>query len=159
MNQLVCARGDDRLPMLQAPIDPQPLLHQWRNTDRASRGIAEVGCVLRDGELRVQVRAVGPDGLIDWGETSAVLHTDITATGGGRAAAPAVTDGKPTGHYADTTATESGPAFAATYDHGFQRAHLQARIVLGVLVVLTYTEFLDDSGRADYYTRELFIHE
>jgi hypothetical protein len=155
--RVAVACGDDRLPMLCASIDPAPLLCQWRNADEASRGIAEIRCKLRDDHLVVRVVAVGPQGPIDWGEVVATLHTDLSATGGGRATVEAVTDGRPTPHYADISATDAGPAFLATYDHGFQRVHLQARINLGVLVVAMFSEFTDDTGRADYFHREVFI--
>lgn len=151
------ARGDDRLPMLRAGIDPAPLLHRWRNADESTRGIAEISCALQDGQLTVRVLAVGPDKPIDWGEAEAMPYADITATGSSRAAVPAVVDGRPTPHYADVTATDTGPAFWATYDHGFERVHLQARINLGLLVVAMFTEFTDGSGRADYFHREVFV--
>jgi len=150
-------RGEDRLPMLRGSIDPAPLLCRWTNTDQASRGIAEIRCAFQDGQLRVRVVAVGPQGPIDWGEVAATLHTDLSITGGGRATVDVVTVGRPTPYYADISATDAGPAFWATYDHGFQRVHLQARIYLGVLVVAMFTEFTDDSGRANYFHREFFI--
>ncbi|MGH3681838.1 MAG: hypothetical protein ACRDT2_16515 [Natronosporangium sp.] len=155
---LAVARGDDRLPMLaDAGIDPAPLLCRWRNTDESPSGIAEIRCELRDGRLTVRVVAVGPDGPIDWGEAPATVYTDLSSTGGGRAAADPVTDGRPTPHYADISTTDSGPAFEVTYDHGFQLVRLQARSYLGVLVVPVFTEFTDGRGRADYYRREVFV--
>lgn len=150
-------RGEDRLPMLRGSIDPAPLLCRWTNTDRASRGIAEIRCGFQAGQLRVRVVAVGPRGPIDWGEVAASLHTDLSITGGGRARLDVVPDGHPAPYYADVSATDAGPAFWATFDHGFQRVQLQARIYLGVLVVAMFTEFTDDSGRADYFHREFFI--
>lgn len=158
--RLAVARGDDRLPMLSgASIDPAPLVCRWRNADESSRGIAEIGCELREGQLTVRVVAVGPAGPIDWGEAPATVYTDLSSTGGGRADGDPVTTGRPTPFYADISVTDSGPAFEVTYDHGFQRVHLQARIYLGVLVVPVFTEFIDDSGRADYYHREVFVRE
>lgn len=152
-----CVRGDDRLPMLLAPIDPSPLLGRWRNADLTSRGLVEITCAWRDDQLFVRVAAADHDGSIDWGEVPAVLHADISATGGGRAAVPPVIDGRPTAHYADISATDAGPAFSASYDHGFLRVHLQARINLGVLVVAMFNDFIDHSGRMDYFHREVFV--
>jgi hypothetical protein len=147
------ARIDDRLPMLLATdIDPSPLLYTWRNADALSEGISEISCSRGDGGLLVRVAGVGPDGPIDWGETVATLYTDISATGGGRAACDAGTP-----HHADLSATDAGPSFLAVYDHGFMRVHLQARLNLGLLVVAMFNEFHDDSGRADYYHREVFV--
>jgi hypothetical protein len=157
MTEPACARADDRLAMLHGTIDVTPLVDRWRNADEASQGIEEIGCVVRDGQLYVRARAVGPDGPIDWGEVPTTPHTDVSATGGGRAAASPVEDGRPTPHYADTSVTEAGPAFAATFDHGFLRTHLQARLNLGVLVVAMFNDFVDDSGRSSYFAREVFV--
>jgi hypothetical protein len=149
------ARVDDRLPMLLASdIDPSPLLYTWRNADASTKGIWEISCSRGDGGLLVRVVGVGPDGPIDWGETVATLYTDISPTGGGRAAS-----GSGTPHHADISATAAGPAFLAVHDHGFMRVHLQARINLGLLVVAMFSEFHDGSGRADYFHREVFVRQ
>lgn len=153
------ARGDDRLPMLTADIDPAPLLCRWRNADETTRGIADISGELRQGQVVVRVVAVGREGPVDWGEGVATLYSDISTTGGGRATADPATGGRPTPHYADLSATDAGPAFGATFDHGFQRVHLQARVYLGVLVVAAFTEFTDDSGRQNYFHREFFVRE
>lgn len=156
MTGLAAARGDDLLPMLRAPIDPAPLLHTWRNADATTRGIREIRCTARAGGLSVRVVAVGPGDPVDWGEAPAALHADISASGG-RATIDPVIDGGPTPRDADISATGAGPAFSATFERGFQRVHLQARLTLGVLVVAIFTDFTDGSGRADYFRREVFV--
>lgn len=151
------ARGDDVLPMLGLAPDPQRLLTRWRNTDAHTRGMSEVSFAVRDGQLVIRVTAVGPDGPIDWGEAPAHLFTDISVTGGGRAAASPTIDGQPTPHFADLSATDGGPAFWATYDHGFMTVHLQGRFNIGILPIVVFAEFTDGSGRRDYLIREVFI--
>jgi hypothetical protein len=151
------ARGDDRLPMLRAPIVPDGLLTLWRNTDAGTTGITEVRLYPRDGRTHLRVTAAGPDGPIEWGDVPARLYTDISVTGGGRSAADPVVDGRPTPHYADVTATDGGPALFATFDHGFMRVHMQARFNIGILPFVMFNEFLDDSNRQDYFQREVFI--
>jgi hypothetical protein len=151
------ARGDDRLPMLSGRIDPERLLATWRNTYADSQGIGEVTCSFRDGQLYVHVVAVGPDGPIDWGETPATLFTDLSVTGGGRDAATPSTDGGPTPHYADLSCTDGGPAYFATYEHGFMTVRLQGRFNIGILPNAIFTDFHDDSGRANFFMREVFI--
>jgi hypothetical protein len=158
MSTLAYARGDDRLPMVAGgALNTERLLNRWRNTDANTRGISEVTCSERDGQVYVRVTAVGPDGPLDWGEVPAVLFSDISVTGGGRAAVEPMTDGQPTPHYADISATDGGPAFWATYEHGFMTVHLQARFNIGILPIAIFTDFHDDSGRVNYMMREVFI--
>lgn len=157
MTDLAYARGDDRLPMLWAPVDPSRLLTRWRNTDARTKGISEVSFAYRERQLYIRVTAVGPDGPIDWGEAPASLYADVSVTGGQRGAVPPTTDGEPTPHYADLSATDGGPAIFATYDHGFMRVHLQGRFNIGILPIVSFNEFLDESGRADYFIREVFV--
>jgi len=151
------ARGDDRLAMLRAPIDPERLLATWRNTYEHSKGLSEVTCSFRDGTLYVRVTGVGPDGPIDWGEVPATLYTDLSVTGGGRDTAGPLTDDRPTPHYADLSCTDGGPAYFATYEHGFMTVRLQGRFNIGILPNAIFTDFNDGSGRANFFMREVFI--
>lgn len=151
------ARGDDRLPMLHAPIVPDRLHTRWRNTHAGTTGIPEVSLSSRDGRTYLHVTAAGPDGPIDWGDVAVSLYTDISVTGGGRAAAAPMVDGRPTPHFADVSATDGAPALYATFDHGFMRVHMQARFNIGILPFVMFNEFLDGSGRQDYFQREVFV--
>lgn len=135
MTDLAHARGDDRLALLNAELDTDALLGRWVNADQATRGISEMTCTLRDGQLRVRVTGVGPDGPIDWGEVPATTYSDISATGGARVV----------------------PCFLAIYDHGFLRAQMLTRLNLGLLVSDIFNEFTDDSGRSSYLNREVFV--
>lgn len=150
------ARGFERLSMLRVPIDPTPLLHTWYNADPATRNIKAVDCTLRDGQLFIRITGAGPDGPIDWGAAPATLFTDISVTGSARSNAPPMEDGRPTTHYADNTLMDAGPAFLAHYDHGFMRVTVQGRVYVAMLVLETYGDFTDDSGRASNYTRNAF---
>jgi hypothetical protein len=152
MTDLAHARGDELLSMLRSPVTPEPMVGHWHNTDVTSRGISEVTCSVRDGDLYVAVRGAGPDGPIEWGEVPAEVYADISVTGGARSTVdPADT------HYADISATGGGPAFLAVYDHGFMRVYLQGRLNLGILPLAIFTEFVDGSGRSNYYTREILV--
>lgn len=151
MTDLATARADDRLPVLLSGVDARPLAHRWINSDLARGNLSEVLCTLRDGQLYVQVTATGPDGPIDWGEVPTTVYHDVTATGAGRARELLA------GAYADLPATDVVPAFTATYDHGFMRARLHFRLNIGLLVAAVFSDFTDDSGRASYYNREVFV--
>jgi hypothetical protein len=158
MTDLAYSRADDRHAMLAAPIDLTPLLRTWHNADADTKGISEVTCSLRDGQLYVRVSSVGPDGPVDWGEVPATPYADLSITGGARADAEPVADGTPTPHYAEVSSTEGGPAFQATYDHGFMRVRMQARMSIGILPLVYFTDFTDDSGRSSYVTREVYVY-
>jgi 3-dehydroquinate dehydratase/shikimate dehydrogenase len=60
--------------------------------------------------------------------------------------------------YSDAHYLNDPPAFLTTFEHGYMRVHVQARVNRGVLVVCEYTEFTDDSGRRDYFIRECYQH-
>ena len=47
-------------------------------------------------------------------------------------------------------------ALAATFDFGFMSVESYLRVNKGVLVIVGYYTFLDDSGRSDYVNREFF---
>jgi hypothetical protein len=112
--------------------DPAGLLGTWRAlTPDVTKSIASLECSRVDGRFSVRGAGVGPGGPVDWGATEGQLYADA--------------------HYLD-----NAPAFLATFDHGYMRVHVQARINRGVLVVVEYTEFTDDSGRSNYFIRECF---
>jgi hypothetical protein len=112
--------------------DPGRLLGKWTCLAPATtKSIATLECDFGNGEFTVRADGVGADGPVDWGTTGGHL-------------------------YADAAAPDSPPAFLATFDHGYMRVHLQARINRGVLVVCEFTEFTDDSGRSDYFIRECY---
>lgn len=126
--------GQDRefpRELLSGGNDPAGLLGTWECADPSAGSIGRLECSLADGELVVRAHAAGTDGPGDWG----VASTEV---------------------FADGLRPGSPPAFLATYDHGFMRMHLQARINRGILVVIEYAEFTDGSGRSDYFIRECY---
>ncbi len=56
-----------------------------------------------------------------------------------------------------TVDSQNVRAFAAVYDLGFLKTHMQAKTEQGVLVVATFNQFTDGSGRANYFSREFFF--
>lgn len=83
------------------------------------------------GGLEVRAQSAGRGEPADWGTAEARLYADATRPG-------------------------EPPAFLATFDHGYMRVYLQARINRGILVVCEFTEFTDGSGRSSYFIRESF---
>ena len=112
-------------------IDPKALLGHWINSNPDTNSIARVNITEANGQLQLQVLAVGPDGLIDWGTASAEVF----------AAGPA---------------SHTGAGFTCTYDFGFAEAHFQAMIMKGLLVLAQFHIFKDESKRASYFLREYF---
>ena len=112
-------------------IDQAALLGTWINSNLDTNSIARVKISETDGKLQLQVFAMGPDGLIDWGVAPAKVF----------AAGPA---------------SHAGAGFTCSYDFGFAEARLQAMIMKGLLVLAQFHLFKDDRGRADYFLREYF---
>ena len=118
-------------PIRDRDIDRGALVGNWINSNPDTTSIARVNVFEADGKLQLQAFAVGPDGPIDWGVTSAAVF----------AAGPA---------------SRLGAGFTATFDFGFAEARLQAMIMKGLLVLAQFHLFKDDSKRASYFLREYY---
>jgi hypothetical protein len=110
-----------------ASLDLGLLLGDWRNTNAAG-GIARIVCApAADGHIIVHCHS----SVRDWGAVAAPV---FAFTFDGRQAA----------------------AFSAVFDFGFEEVRLQANVKSGVLVVATFNQFRDQSGRSNYFDREFF---
>ena len=104
----------------------------WINTDRGSSGGTErLEVSERDGALAIRGFGVGEPDPIDWGEVAARPLAKDTAGG-------------------------EAWAFNCTFDLGFASADVAAYGKEGILIAATFVSFADESGRADYWTREFF---
>ena len=112
-------------------IDHKPLLGHWINSNPDTISIARINITEANGKLELQVFAVGPDGLIDWGVAPAEV-------------------------FAANPASNKGAGFTCTYDFGFAEARFQAMIMKGLLVLAQFHTFKDDSNRANYFMREYY---
>lgn len=112
------------------------LLGRWVNTNRETRGIAE--CVIvQDGEhFSISAVGVGAADPIEWPRTTAKVLANLEEEAGQRAV-----------------------ALAATFDFDFMSAETSIRLNRGVLVIVLYITFLDDSGRSNYVNREFFYRQ
>jgi len=111
------------------PCDPAGLFGSWANVNPDATGLAVLECLPRGPDVVLGARTVGT--AADW-------------------------DAAPAHPYTDAANPAGPPALLASYDHGFVRVHLQARINRGLLVVAEYAEFTDGSGRSDFMMREVF---
>ena len=113
------------------PLDLSALHGTWINSNPDTSGIARMLLSEADGKLSIQVYAIGPDGLIDWGTAQASVFTSSPAS---RVVA----------------------GFTCLYDFGFVETRLQAMILKGLIVLAQIHSFKDDSNRVDYFVREYF---
>jgi hypothetical protein len=112
-------------------IDFSTLPGNWVNSNPDTNGIARMVMSESDGKLSLQVYAIGPDGLIDWG------MVDV-----------AVLASKPSSRVAG--------GFTCVFDFGFAETRLQGMIMKGLLVLAQFQSFKDESRRMDYFVREYF---
>jgi hypothetical protein len=107
------------------------LIGDWVNSNPDTTGVARMTIAQSGENLTLQVYAIGPDGLIDWGSVNIDLF------------APAPSSTAVTG-------------FTCVYDFGFAEVTLQAMILKGLIVLAQIHRFKDDSQRVDYFVREYF---
>jgi hypothetical protein len=112
-------------------LDLSALPGIWINSNPDTNGIARLVMSEADGNLSIQVYAIGPDGLIDWGTVKVNVFTA-------------------------TPSSRAGVGFTCLFDFGFVETRLQANIVKGLMVLAQFHSFKDESRRADYFVREYF---
>ena len=117
-------------------LNADKLTGRWVNTDPATQGIAEI-LIEQDGTaFKVGVFGVGADGPIAWPETRARALANLEEEGGQRAL-----------------------ALAVTFDFPFMTAETYLRVNKGVLVIVLFCTFTDNSGRSGYVNREFFYRK
>ena len=121
----------DRVETSAGETTRTALIGTWINSNVDTNSIARIKISDANGKLQLQVFAMGPDGLIDWGPAPAHV-------------------------FAGGPASHAGVGFTCNYDFGFAEARLQAMIMKGLLVLAQFHLFKDDSGRNDYFLREYF---
>lgn len=123
-------------PALSDPdtvLSADKLLGHWVNTNRETQGIAECTVKKEDGRVSVKVVGVGEDGPIEWPVVNANVLANLEEEAGQRAV-----------------------ALAATFEFGFMTAETYIRVNKGVLVIVLFAMFHDQSGRSGYVNREFF---
>jgi hypothetical protein len=113
------------------PIDLAAFPGTWVNSNPDTSGIARIVMSESAGNLSLQTYGIGPNGLIDWGKTDAAIFTSGPSS---RLAA----------------------GFTCRYDFGFAETRLQGMIMKGLLVLVQFHNFKDESRRADHFFREYF---
>jgi hypothetical protein len=114
-----------------SPLEAAPLLGQWVNFDKASRGVVKVLVTPRAGGILVRAHGADTPAPRDWGEQPGTIFS------GGVSQRDAV-------------------GFYARFDFGFSRVLMAAYLNKRLLVVDCYTTFHDGSGRSNYFARDHF---
>lgn len=109
------------------------LTGRWANTNQQTRGIAECLVEQTGDHISVSLLGVGDEGPIHWPRTRAKALANLEEEAGQRTV-----------------------ALMATFEFGFMRAETHIRVNKGVLVIVMFFVFLDDSGRSNYLNREFF---
>ncbi len=130
------AQLSDRVETItqDTPMDVQALPGVWINSNPNTSGIARMVMSEAGGKLSLQVFAVGPEGLIDWGSADVKVFA-----------------GQPT--------SKIGAGFTCLFDFGFAETELQGMIMKGLLVLAQFHRFKDDTKRADFFVREYYALE
>ena len=125
----ICDRVETDIPV--RPMNLSGLPGTWVNTNPDSNGIARLVISETDGNVSLQVYAIGPEGLIDWGAADVAV-------------------------FASTPTSRVSAGFTCRFDFGFGETQLQAMILKGLIVLAQIHSFKDHSGRVDYFVREYF---
>jgi hypothetical protein len=112
-------------------LDLSALPGTWINSNPDTQGIARMVMSESNGNLSLQVYAMGPDGLIDWGTVAVNV-------------------------FASSPSSRVGAGFTCLFDFGFAETRLQGSMAKGLMVLAQYHSFKDDSKRVDYFVREYF---
>ncbi|MDT5063196.1 MAG: hypothetical protein QOH63_3655 [Acidobacteriota bacterium] len=117
-------------------LHAEKLIGRWLNTNGETQGIAEI-VIEQEGEaFNVSVFGVGAGDTIAWPVTRAKALANLEEEAGQRAV-----------------------ALEANFDFGFMRAETYIRVNKGVLVIVLFNTFQDDSGRSSYVNREFFYRQ
>lgn len=117
-------------------LNADKLIGRWVNTNSESQGIAEIAIQQDGGEFSVSAAGVGADGPIAWPPTRARVLANLEEEAGQRTV-----------------------ALATTFEFGFMTAETYLRINKGVLVIVLFNTFHDDSGRSNYVNREFYYRQ
>ena len=111
--------------------NPASVLGRWLNTNRESQGLAE--CVVSQDNDGITVRITGVAEKEPWPVAKTTVLANLEEEAGQRTI-----------------------ALLAKFNLGSMTADTHIRVNKGVLVVVLYVTFHDDSGRSNYLNREFF---
>jgi hypothetical protein len=108
----------------------------WINTNRETRGIASCTIERQGDHFSMHLIGVGVEAPIDWPSATAKAFANLEEEAGQRTI-----------------------ALKADFELGFMTAETYVRLNRGVLVIVLYITFRDNSGRSNYVNREFFYQQ
>ena len=111
----------------------EKLIGRWINTNPDTQGIAECEIQREGDQFTIRISGVGADGPIAWPIALTKALANLEEEAGQRTI-----------------------ALAATFEFGFMKSEIYIRVNKGVLVIVLFNTFQDDSGRSNYLNREFF---
>ena len=125
--------GSDAGQLPLAGVDYSPLLGTWINLNAKTEHLLQVGLTQEGESYKASALGAGPDGPVDLGVAEAALFA--------------------------VSGTTQPQGFAAGFQTATGQTHVTVNLNQGILVIQTYTTFQDNSGRANYFTKEYFRAE
>ena len=111
----------------------EKLIGRWLNTNPDTQGIAECEIQPDGDQFTIKLSGAGTDGPIVWPIARSKALANLEEEAGQRTI-----------------------ALAASFDHRFMKSEIYIRVNKGVLVIVLFNTFQDESGRSNYLNREFF---
>lgn len=113
-------------------ISPAPLVGTWVNCDHATRGLVRLMIAASGKEITVHGFGACTPTPCDWGVANGLL-------------------------FAPNVAANLAVGFTAIYNFSFKQTTVVGHLMNGALIVETFDHFIDNTGRADYYSLDIMI--
>jgi hypothetical protein len=115
-----------------AVVSPAPLVGTWNNINKATNDLVKIIIAGSGSTISVDVFGACSPTPCNWGTVSGIAYADNVS------ASPAV-------------------AFSAQYTFTFAKASVVGHLQGNQLLVETFTEFTDGSGRSNLYTTDQMV--
>ncbi len=112
-----------------AAVSLTPFVGTWTNVDHATRDIVKVQISASGSSLKVELFGACSPTPCDWGTVSAIA-------------------------YAANVSSSVAVAFTANYSFSFSKVVVVGHLSGKDLILETFTEFTDGSGRSNYYSSD-----
>ena len=117
-------------PEAAVVVSPEPLLGTWVNVNHETRDLVRVVIATKGKEIVVHAFGACQPNPCDWGQVEGMI-------------------------YAGSVVTSPAIGFVADYKFAFAEVRMVGHLMYGALVVETFTHFINQSGRADYFALDI----